>query len=189
MKSIQREVKEFSGSKDSFQYKKLSEDLTRCLLELDNIDIKNQTQLRLLRKTTVDNVHLLIQELDSSAVVVNSRLTDNVANLDKADCNRNASSNETVSYVDTFISPPETDIDQLHGTSLESADQCESSILGMFKQRLKESNKTSKENESKVTVSDTEENDQSSSTTFFKDTSPENITSLDSEKYINPFRK
>lgn len=193
MKSIQKEVKEFSGSKDSFQYKKLSEDLTRCLLELDNIDIRNLTQLRLLRKTTVDNVHLLIEELDASAAVVDGRLTDDFANLDTADCNKNASmesSYKTVSYEDTFISPPETDIDQLRDTSLAestlSAVQYEASTLGMFKQKLKESNKTGKEHVSKVPVSDTEENGQCSSSTYFKDSSSENITSLDFENKSTP---
>lgn len=161
-KSIQEEVKEFSGSKDSVQYKKLSDDLTRCLLELDNIDVRNLTQLRLLRKTSVDNVHLLIEELDSSAAVVDCRLTDDFANLNTADCNKNASlesSYKTVSYEDTFISPPETDIDELRDTSLaestQSAVQYETLTLGMFKQKLKESNKTGKEHVSNVPVSDT----------------------------------
>lgn len=193
MKSIQEEVKEFSGSKDSVQYKKLYEDLTRCLLELDNIDVRNLTQLRLLRKTTVDNVHLLIEELDSSAAVVDCRLTDDFANLNTADCNKNASlesSYKTVSYEDTFISPPETDIDQLRDTSLaestQSAVQYETSTLGMFKQKLKESNKTGKEHVSNVPVSDTEENGPCSSSTYFKDSSSENITSLDFENKSTP---
>lgn len=69
------------------------------------------------------------------------------------------SSYKTVSYEDTFISPPETDIDELRDTSLaestQSAVQYETSTLGMFKQKLKESNKTCKEHVSNVPVSDT----------------------------------
>lgn len=62
---LEKEILRFSETKNGYRYKELSEKLTRCLLNLDKINVYNQTKVRSYRKRTVDYVHRLIEKLDN----------------------------------------------------------------------------------------------------------------------------
>lgn len=83
MVSFQEKVNVLSQRTPFSIYKKLSENFTRCLLELDSIDVKNQTRVRFLnkKKTIVNDVHMVIK--NSSAVLIDFRFTDDLIRLYK----------------------------------------------------------------------------------------------------------
>lgn len=61
---LEKEILRFSETTNDFIYKELSEKLTVCLLNLDKINVHNQTKVRSYGKRTVDYVHRLIEKLD-----------------------------------------------------------------------------------------------------------------------------
>lgn len=125
-KRIQREIKEFSDSNESFQYRKLSEQLTRCLLELDSIDTHQQHQMRSLRKATIDNIHLIIKELDASVVSSqHSKRRDTIPKQEESDENNISNFTARINETSPFRLPDpieETVADMnVENVSLESA--------------------------------------------------------------------
>ncbi|XP_067950771.1 BAG family molecular chaperone regulator 3-like [Watersipora subatra] len=60
-----QEVDEFTGDKNSKQFRYLEEMLTRCQLELDDIETHGNLELRKRRKETVNSIESLLKTLES----------------------------------------------------------------------------------------------------------------------------
>merc|ERR1719458_2457100 len=64
VESLTNEIKNFNGSKDTKEYRFLEEMLTRQLLALDGIEPNGDTEIRTIRKESINSVNRCLSLLD-----------------------------------------------------------------------------------------------------------------------------
>lgn len=64
VESLTNEIKNFNGSKDTKEYRFLEEMLTRQLLALDGIEPDGDTEIRTIRKESINSVNRCLSLLD-----------------------------------------------------------------------------------------------------------------------------
>ena len=86
VKEIEKKIESFKSHKESFEYKRMDEMLTRNLEALDGIETDNQ-DLRVHRKNSVETINRCIRMLDSKASANNltKTATSNQVCLVKSD--------------------------------------------------------------------------------------------------------
>ena len=67
VEGYKKELVDFSGPKNSKEYRYLDEMLTRCQLALDNVETHGDIEVRKCRKQTVNYIESLLQTLESKS--------------------------------------------------------------------------------------------------------------------------